>query len=264
MHLDERTHAALLQGILSPPDAHELSAHLRAGCDLCEAFLARRARADGADGRVDRALAALATGAGAGVASGSSEAEFRRIEAGLARAAGPGRAGASRRGFRPLAAAAAILAVAGVAALVARTPGRAGPEPAWDGVKGEAGAVPVHLRFAVVTGAGDATGIRPGASGEVVPAAGGLRFEVDLGRAAHVAVVRLGPGSAEAVWEADAGPGSTPVTLGDRPAVYRLEGLGGPQRFVAVASDAPLPPEALARAAAAGGPGTSAVEVRVE
>jgi hypothetical protein len=51
------------------------------------------------------------------------------------------------------------------------------------------------------------------------------------------------------------------ITLGDRPAAYRLEGLAGRQRFVAVASEAPLGPDALARAAAAVAAGAAAPEV---
>jgi len=265
MHLDERRHAELLGGTLSPADAVALASHLRAGCDLCEAFLARHGRADGADGWVDGALASLAAGGRAG-----TEAEFRRIEAALASGAPASESGARpvaaarARSWRPLLAAAALLLVAGVAALVVRAPG-AGPAPAWDGLKGEAGPAPVRLRFEVVAGEGASGSLRPGTTGEAIPAAASLRFEVDLVRAAHVTLVHVAPGLApEPLWAGQAGPGRTAITVSDRPAVYRLDGLAGVQRFVAVASDAPLGGEAVARAAVAGGPGTSAVEVRVE
>jgi len=265
MHLDERRQAELLGGILSRAEALALASHLGTGCDLCEAFLARHGRADAADGWVDRALSALAAGGPPG-----TEGEFRRIESALAAGApsredGDAPRGAGRgRSWRPLLAAAALLLVAGVAALVARAPATA-PAPAWDGLKGEAGPAPVRLRFDVVAGEGASAEIRPGTSGEAVPATAALRFEVDLVRRAHVALVRLAPaGVPERVWEGEAGPGPTAITVGDRAAVYPLAGLSGRQRFVAVASDVPLAGDAVERAAATGGPGTSAVEVRLE
>jgi hypothetical protein len=145
----------------------------------------------------------------------------------------------------------------------------------WDGTKGAAWqAAPVRLRFLVVDGEG-AEALRRGASGEAVAARARLEFEVELGRAAHVALARVAPdATVEVFWKGALGPGRSQVTLDGRPAAYRLEGLRGPQRFVAVASAAPLGADATARAAAASGRAdaasspeaiaTDAVEVRVE
>jgi len=275
MHLDARTHAELLSGTLGPDAARALARHLEAGCEACEAFLAGCERADGIDGRVDGALAAVAWAPDAERPRAAAEA-FGRIERRLAaeRALRPGVGGRQGRLRRwvPLAAAASVLA-AGLAALALRA-----PEPsssAWDGTKGPepaaSAAVPVQLRFLVVAagGAGDAE-LRRGASGDAVPASAALQFEVEVGRAAFVTLVRVPPGGPpEPVWDGAVGPGAVLVTLDGRPAIYRLEGLGGTHRFVALASEAPPPPGALerelaARRAAAGERRPDEVEVRIE
>jgi hypothetical protein len=248
MHLDTRIHAELLAGTLNPRDAARLARHLEAGCEACEAFLAERPEADAVDGRVDRALAAVG-----GIDGPGSAGEFEAIERRL-RAAGTGRPAARGRRWPSWAAfaAAAGLLVAGITGLVARTPER--PDgTTWDGTKGAAAAAgPVRLRFLVVPSE-PAGVIRGGVSGDVVGAGESLEFEVELGSPAHVALVRVPPrGDPEVFWQGALGAGASPVTLDGRPAAYRLEGLGGRQQFVVVASDAPLAPDAAARAAAAG------------
>jgi len=262
MHLDPRIHASLLAGTLPPDEARALSRHLEAGCPSCEAQLAAPGRADAADGRVDRALAALAAAGAAG-----NDLEFERIARRLAAAPRERRV----RRAAPALAAAVILAVGGAAFLA----GRDGPaRPAWDGTKGTAASgVQVHLRFLVVQGDGPSAVLHRGASGDAVPAAAGLGFEVTLERPAHVALVRLPPeGPPDTFWAGALPSGPTQVTVGDRPAVYQLTGLRGRHRFVAVVSEAPLDEAALASAAASAGAGTAApgvtgadlVEVRIE
>jgi hypothetical protein len=205
---------------------------------------------------VDLALAALAARGAAG-----SDAEFERIARRVAPAPRPGRA---HLPVRALAFAAALVAVGGGALLALR----GGPErPAWNGAKGAhaTAAVPLRLRYLVVEGEGAGAALRRGASGEAVPAAAGLGFEVTLSRAAHVALVRVEPrGPPDAFWAGPLPAGSTLVSVSDRPAVYRLAGLSGRQRFVAVASEAPLDGAALARAvesAGAGVPGVAGADV---
>lgn len=274
MHLDARTYAALLADTLGPDEASALAQHLEGGCERCEAFLVACGEADPADGRVDRALGAVSERDAAG-----SERELAAIEQRLRAPAParpvPARPAARRRwGVGAFAAAAAVL-VAGVAALVGRGPER----PAWDGTKGAVSRpapTPVRLRFVVVEGAGP-EGLRRGASGEAVAARARLEFEVELGRAAHVALARVAPdATVEVFWEGALGPGPTQVSIEGRPAAYRLDGLRGPQRFVAITSAAPLGADATAHAAAAAATGrgdgapsadavaTDAVEVRVE
>lgn len=262
MHLDDCRHDALLAGTLSREEALALARHLEAGCEPCEAFLAARRLADTADGRVDRALAALADTRAEGTdgaGHAGTEEEFDAISRRLG--ARPGRRPRWARRLAPALAAAAVLVAvggAGVALLV-----RSGPtRPPWDGVKGPAGPVAVRLRFLVVQGEGGRAALRRGASGDAVPAQAGLGFEVEIARPAHVALLRVPAGGPpDAFWAGTLDAGRTVITLGDRPAAYRLEGLAGRQRFVAVASEAPLGPDALARAAAAVAAGAAAPEV---
>jgi hypothetical protein len=85
-----------------------------------------------------------------------------------------------------------------------------------------------------------------------VPAAASLQFEVEAGRAAHAALVRISPRAApDPFWSERIGEGRSPVTLSGSPAAYPLAGLDGPQRFALLASDEPIDPRRVARAAAA-------------
>jgi hypothetical protein len=235
MHLDERTYGRILAGDLDPALARALAAHLEGDCEACEAFLAAREDADFLDGAVDRAL--QATGSPPAGAAGN-DLEYARIR----RSAHP----PARRRLRagPALAAAAAVAMAGLAGLYlwSRAP------PAWDGEKGAApGGVPARLRFVVVDGAA----LEKGVSGQRVPASAGLAFEVELGRAAEVALVRVGDaGAADVFFHGRLGSGRSEIAAGGRPAAYPLDGLSGAQRFVLVASDTPLAPERAARAAA--------------
>lgn len=284
MHLDARIHAELLAGTLGRDAARALARHLEAGCEDCEAFLASRERTDGLDGRVERALLALAP-APAARTSAMDDGAFARVERQLAAAgvspsqpaqaqaqAQPGARATRKMGWVPLAAAASVLA-AGLAGVALHGEGPA--PPAWDGTKGagaeSALAAPVRLRFLVVEGEGEgaAMRLRRGASGQAVPASAGLQFEVEVERATHVTLVRVGAdGAPEPVWEGALAPGASLVEVGGRAAVYRLEGLRGSQRFVALTSGAPLAPgdlpRALAGRPAAGPVGDAEVEVRIE
>lgn len=267
-HLTEAIYAKLVRGELPPAEARAWARHLEASCERCEAFLATRPEPDALDARADRALSAL----GAPGAPGN-DLEFRRIERRLAGAepeddrAGPGPAARPRRLPRPALAAAAGVLVAGLAGawLAIRSPERPGP-PEWTGEKGAgaaAAAIPVRLRFLVVEGAGGAAGpdVEKGVPGQAVPAAAKLQFEVELGRAAQVALLRTAPGQAPEVFFRAALPaGRTVITLDGRPAAYPLAGLAGPQRFLAIASAAPLDDAGAARAAerlGAGRPGAA-------
>jgi hypothetical protein len=264
MHLDGTRLRDLLAGQLAPGDAEAIADHLRAGCHECEALLAASG-ADAVDGRVDLALAGLARRSAAG-----SDLEFARIERRLRDSTPSPAPRRGRRAWRALSAGiAAALAVAGVTALFVRGTQR----PGWDGLKGAAAPAAVHLRaVAVDPRAGGA--LRQVASGDVVSARGVLEFALELDRPAHVALVRLpATGASEVIWQGAVGPGRSHVTVDGRPAAYPLAGLAGRQRFVAVASEDPLPDDAGVRAAASGAArvpdgrqavSTDAMEVRVE
>ena len=243
-HLTERTYALLLQGSLPPEDSRALARHLEEACAVCEEFLASRPTADAADGLVENALGALVPAGGRG-----NDLEFARIERRL-REGPPAPRRAARR-LAPAALAAAVLA-AGLAGLVVP---RAGSErPGWDGLKGAAPrAIPVRLRFVVVTPVpGGPPELEKGVPGQAVGAEGSLHFEIESGRSAHAALVRVpARGSPEPFWSERIGPGRSAVSIAGRPAAYPLAELAGTQRFVLVASEERLDPDRLARAAAA-------------
>jgi hypothetical protein len=110
-------------------------------------------------------------------------------------------------------------------------------------------AVPVRLRFVVVDPRG---ALAKGVAGETVPPTARLAFEVEVGRAADVALVRAGPGAApEVFYRARLAAGRAQVAAEGRPAAYPLDGLEGTQRFAVVASEEGLAPERLAAAARA-------------
>ncbi len=242
MHLSERSYLLLLQGSLPPVEARLLVSHLEEGCAFCEEFLASRPAADAVDGLVDEALGALVPAGDRG-----NDLQFARIE----RRVREGVAGPRRR---PLAlvqgAIAAALLAAGLAGLF--LPRSGSDRPAWDGEKGVVSrAVPVRLRFVVVAPSPHGPpALEKGVSGEPVAAAASLQFEVESGRAAQVALVRVGAaGAPEVVWSQRVGEGRSTVTVDGRPAAYPLAGLAGPQRFVLLASEERLDGDRIVRAA---------------
>ncbi|HET9551973.1 MAG TPA: zf-HC2 domain-containing protein [Anaeromyxobacteraceae bacterium] len=240
MHLNEATYRALLDGTLPPGEARALAEHLEGDCEACERFLSERVEGDRLDGAVDSALVALAPpGAGAG-----NDLEYARIERTLRRPP-------PRRRLLPGLAVAATVAIAGLAGLLlARAPADRGA--AWDGTKGTAShAIPLRLRFLVLTpGAGGPPGIEKGLSGQEVPAAASLQFQIELGRAAEVILLRAdGAGNHEVFFRAHLPAGRTEVAVGGQPAAYPLATLAGSQRFLALASESPIDPADVARAA---------------
>jgi hypothetical protein len=241
MHLDDHTYRELLAGTLRPELARELARHLEKACERCERFLAERPGADALDGRADANLARLAPAGGAG-----NDIEFARI---LRTAAESPR---GRRRLVPAMAAAAAVLAAGLAG-VYLAHGPRHERPVWNGLKGTTSeGVPIRLRFLVVDGAGGTPALEKGVSGQAVPAAASLQFQLDLGRAAEVALVRVpARGAPEIFYRERLGSGRVDVGLGGAPAAYPLAQLAGPQRFVAIASDEPISPDRITRAAAA-------------
>jgi hypothetical protein len=245
MHLTEDSYRRLVHGTLTGFEARSLAAHLEVPCEACEAYLEGRPAADALDGRVDAVLLSLA--AHPAVAAGH-DLGYARLERALRRPEG----GFSLRRWLPGVAVAAALAVAGLAGLL-RSPAPTGP--AWDGEKGPASQpVPLRLRFLVVTpGLGGPPALERGLSGQEAPAAASLQFEVELGRPAHVLLARVGAGGAPEVFLSTSfGAGRHVVSLDGRPAAYPLAALSGPQRFLALASEAPLGPADAARAVGRG------------
>lgn len=231
MHLAADTSRRLTTRSMPGPEALALASHLEGPCETCEAFLAERPGVDAFDGAVDAGLLALAPPSST---SAGHDLEYARIERRV-RGARP------RSRWLPGVGIAAALAVAGVAGLlVTRPPG----QTAWDGAKGAAAqVVPLRLRFLVVTPAvGGPPALERGLDGQEVPAAASLQFQVELGRPAFVLLARsgLGGAGAEVFLSTRLPAGRHVVTLNGQPAAYPLASLAGRQRFMALASEAPL------------------------
>lgn len=256
MHLTDATYRPLLRATLPRPAARALAAHLSEPCAACETWLSSRPAADGLDGLVDGALVALAPLDEAG--GRGHDLEFARIMARVRAPAGPVVSAApprpsppGRRLAPPLAVAAALLA--GLAGLLwVKVEPR--PRP-WTGEKGAAAEpVPLRLRFLVLTGGQDgAQAIERGVPGQEVPAEASLQFQVELGRPAEAILLRVGAGGTyEVFFKARLPAGRSAVSLAGRPAAYPLAALAGPQRFLALASERPIDPADVGRAAALG------------
>jgi hypothetical protein len=257
MHLTATTYRQLLDGTLDGSEARALAEHLEAACETCEAFLAGRSEVDPLDGAVDAALVSLAATTaparpGADEGAGN-DLEFARIQRALRAPLGPGRVG-GRPSLAPRLGLIAAVLLAGLTGVYLVQDRRAGER--WDGEKGLAAqAIPLRLRFLVLTPAvGGAPGLEQGVSGQSVPASASLHFQVELGRAANVLLARADARGAPEVFLSTRLPaGRSVVSLDGQPAAYPLASLAGPQRFLALASEAPLGPADAARAAGLGG-----------
>lgn len=241
MHLTEETYRRLLAGTCTPEEARAAALHLEASCPECEAFVAKLDGVDALDGLTDAAVAGEARHAHRG-----DDLEFARIRRRL------GSAGDRRWKLRmPAIAAAATLAVAGVAGLVIsrEAPGR----PGWDGLKGSAASpAPVALGFVVVSGDGEVAAFEKGRGSQEVDSSAALHFEVDAARETFLAIVRVPEaGAAHVFYRARVGPGRSPLEIQGEPAAYPLAGLSGRQRFVAFGSEGPVDEARLLRAVAA-------------
>lgn len=144
----------------------------------------------------------------------------------------------------------APLAAAAAAAVVLLLQPSGGPGPDYLGTKG----------FAFQVFAGGPSGARAVASGESVPAAGALRFQVGPGRPCRLWVVSVdASGQVSRLFPAEGEGGALVEKQGPLPGGAVLDGRAGPERIYAVCTPSPLPfaeVEKAARAAAGGGPGS--------
>lgn len=244
MHLDRPTYAGLLAGTLPPEEARALADHLSRDCEECERFLAELQEADALDGRIDAAIAAALPFR----PMPPNDLEFARIEERLRDPRASHRA--RHRPFLVPAAIAASILVAGLAGLLLQRKPASHSFAAWDGVKGsEARPLRVRLRIARLDASGEPVRGQPG---ETLDRGAKLLFELELDRAADVALARATPnGEVEVVWRNRVAGGRTIVTQAGRAAAYPLGALAGTQRFVAVAAEGGLDAARLSRATAA-------------
>jgi RNA polymerase sigma-70 factor (ECF subfamily) len=239
-HLDATVWNHVLRGERFRGEA-ALAQHLKSDCAACEAFLMGLQGTDGLDGDVERALVGdLAP------APLRSDAIFEQAMRSLALhlrvtgAAPPGAGGARPQPGkgRPLAMA-AVLAVLGLGVLALQHGPRQSPH--------QTNAKPaIGLEFSVAergkVGSGEkgTPGARYGQDHVVY-----LRYEP--ASAAFITLLRIRPdGTVEVLSEAGrVGPGPHVLTVNGSPAGVSLQSFPGRNRFVAVASPAPVAPEAL-------------------
>ncbi|MBI5543691.1 MAG: sigma-70 family RNA polymerase sigma factor [Deltaproteobacteria bacterium] len=239
VHLDAEAWGHLMRGSRFPGEA-ALAAHLSAGCPACERFLVRLQGVDGLDGEVDSALVAVAP-----LRPARNDSEFelamRRLHLDL-RVSGLAMADVGRHRpskALPLALAGA-LAFAGLGVLtlqrLPRREHRASPGPPE-----------VALSFSVVSrGMARDTG-EQGRAGATYQEQRLVFLRYDVSVPAFVTLLRLGPmGRAEVLsQQGRVGSGTHALRVNGEPVGVSLHGFVGRNRFIAVASDAPLSAESL-------------------
>lgn len=223
-HLDATTWAVLQQR----PD-EELLAHVAAGCDTCDDFLAT---VPGLDGEVDRLLLSLAPRPPSN--DELAWARFRRAQQG----------GSTRR----FAFAAAAVALLGVGVAFALRPAPAG-DP-WTGLKGSTSNARLELRAALKS----SRGLTPIDDGAAVPASSALVFQV---RSTVMGPARLfiqrGDGEPVELTQVGLVQGAQELEQGDGLLGFSLSGERGPVSVWLVAAEAPMSEQAALEAIRAGG-----------
>lgn len=233
-HLDERSLAALLE---NPAANSALQAHLKTGCETCEAFLAQR-EVDGLEGHVDALLLRAGPQAESPVLD---EVGWQRLKRSLAVAP-------PRRSRAPLYAGLGLALAAGLAAVVALAPKTtSGPDEV--GVKGPGQAQQLELSAAVRQGDGTITRIDDGAS---VSQSGTLVFRYHASGPGPASVwIQRGSHPAEKLGMVDLSAGTHELSARGTLLGVSLEGESGRVTVLVVAggseSQAAEPTRALGR-----------------
>ncbi len=222
-----------------------LAAHLRAGCDVCEETLAALQTADGLDGDTDRRLLAVTPPTVA-----RDDLAFERVMRQVrveAQARGEGASYRPARSGRalPLSIAAALV-FGGMTILTLKTaPQRTSH---YEGIKGGADVPEIALSFAVT---GDGGELVRGAPGATYSEKNAVMIRYDLTSPAFVMLLRVTPDEGLDVLAQPGrlGPGRHDLTVNDMPAGVSLDKAVGRNRFLAVASTAPLTAERVAELA---------------
>lgn len=238
----------------------DLAAHLRAGCDVCEEILAGLHHVDGLDGETDRWLLAVAPPT-ASRDDLAFERVMRRVRLEAQAQGESGSAYAPRRHGRaiPLSIAAALV-LGGMTILTLKT----APQPShYEGIKGGSTVPEIALSFAVTGPEGD---LERGAPGATYAEDQAVMIRYQLSSPAFVMLLRITPNDGLEVLAQPGrlGAGRHDLTVNDMPAGVSLEKAIGRNRFLAVASNAPLTAErvtALARSLEGNG---ALAEVRAE
>lgn len=234
-HLDATSWRALQQ---QPDD--ELLAHVAAGCDTCDEFLAT---VPGLDGEVDRALLSLAPRPPS--TDEVAWARFRRAQ----RASPPSRRVA-------LAAAALVLLSVGGWALW--------PKPAdpWTGLKGSTSTGRLELRAALKS----ARGLTPIDDGASVPASSALVFQVRSSVAGPARLfIQRGDDAPVELTQVGLVQGAQELEQGDGLLGFSLSGERGPVSVWLVAAEAPMSAQTALEAIRAGGEaGVVVAKLRVD
>ncbi len=240
-HLRRESWEKVLRG--EPVDSGDaLAPHLASSCEVCEQRLAETPGADGLDGDVDRALLSLSRRPPMVPSTASFERVLRRMRL-------DSRAGARgalalpplRPGMALPLSLAGLLALAGLSALMLQ---RVPPPRSVAGAE-RGGALEIELAFSASAG-GQAEPVA-GRSGANVSEGHELSLQYLLARPAFVALVRVLPdGHAEVLAQPGRmGSGRHDLAINDARMRVSLRGALGPNRFVALASEAPLGGSAL-------------------
>lgn len=234
-HLRREHWEKILRGERVEPE-EALAPHLASRCEVCEQRLAEAPGADGLDGDVDRALLSLSRRPPL-VPSGAS---FERV---LRRMRLDSRAGARgvlalpplRPGMALPLSLAGLLALAGLSALMLQ---RVPPSRAASPERAKALEIDLVFRSAA---AGRSEAV-PGRSGASLSQDQELLLEYQPNRAAFVTLVRVRPDGRAEVLAQPGWVSASPHELSVNEARMRfsLRGAGGVNRFVALATEAPL------------------------
>ncbi|MGC4113342.1 MAG: hypothetical protein QM765_01430 [Myxococcales bacterium] len=216
-----------------------LAAHLACDCPVCEGFLMGLQATDGLDGDVERALVGAIEPTPL-----KTDVVFEQAMRSLAlqlRVSGAAPLGSARPqpAKGPPLSVAAVLAVLGLGVLAlqrgpAQAPHQASAKPA------------VSLDFSVAERGKGGSGEK-GTPGSKVGQDHVIYLRYELASASFVTLLRLWPdGTVEVLAQAGrVGPGPHVLTVNGSPAGVSLQGFQGRNRFIAVASPAPVAPESL-------------------
>lgn len=237
-HLDAGTWNHILRGERFRGE-NALSQHLKSSCPVCEAFLMGLQGTDGLDGDVERVLVGEYE-----VVPLRSDVVFEQAMRSLAlhlRVSGAAPPGSSRPqpAKGPPLAMAGALAILGLGVFALQHSPRQGAH--------QASAKPAIALDFSVSERGKAGSAEKGSAGAAYGEDHVVYLRYELASAAFVTLLRIRPdGTVEVLSQAGrVGIGPHALTVNGSPAGVSLQGFRGRNRFVAVASPAPVAPEAL-------------------
>lgn len=240
-HLDGEAWAKLQQ-----QRDDELLAHVDAGCEQCDEFLATV----GLEGEVDRTLLSLAPRAPS--TDELAWARFRRVQQ---------RQVARSPSRRVALAAAALLVLSAVGFVLTRPPPR--DDSPWSGLKGSDSLGRLELRAALKTGSGS---LKPIADGAAVPSSAALVFQVRSSVSGPARLfIQRGDGAPTELTQVGLVQGAQELEQGEGLLGFSLSGERGPVSVWLVAAETPMSAHTALEAIRLGGEaGVVVAKLRVD